>query len=365
MVTKNNTLLTLSLKSMVLGAALLTAGLTTSLQATAADTEIRVLNWRGYGTDEKFATEAFEKQTGIKVVHDYYTSDQEMRTKMVTNPGAYDIVNINTQFVPSIQAAGLLQKIDTSKIPNFASITPALQQHPDISVGGALYAVPWAWGINSYAYNTDKIKDNLTSINALWDPKYKGRISMRDDSIYVIGLAALATGQDINNPADMGAIKTKLLGLKDQIRSFWGSEDEWLKGMAAGTYDMGAIWSGGAARAVRRYKLPVKFVIPTEGAITWVDTLTIPATSKHAEAAAQYINYMLSKEFYVKWDTEVGAAMSANQAAVDALPADAFNRAVMGTPEVTARLRFMKPISDETRAQYLELWQEVKTEFIQ
>lgn len=354
-----------TLFSLFLGSTVMVAGLTISVGATAAKTEIRVLNWRGYGTDEKFATEAFEKQTGIKVVHDYYTSDQEMRTKMVTNPGAYDIVDINTQLVPSMQAAGLLQQIDTNKIPNFASITPALQKHPDISAGGALYAVPWAWGINAYAYNTDIIKDNLTSVDALWDPKYKGRISMRDDAIYMIGLAALATGQDIHNPADMPAIKAKLLGLKDQIRSFWGSEDEWLKGMAAGTYDIGAIWSGGAARAVRRYKLPVKFVIPTEGAITWVDTLTIPATSKHGDAAAQYINYMLSKEFYVQWDTEVGAAMSANQAAVSALPADAFNRAVMGTSEVDVRLRFMKPISDETRAQYLELWQEVKTEFVQ
>ena len=54
--------------------------------------EIRVLNWQGYGTDEAFATEAFEKKTGVKVVHDYFTSEQEMLTKLRTNPGAYDVV---------------------------------------------------------------------------------------------------------------------------------------------------------------------------------------------------------------------------------------------------------------------------------
>ncbi|HRX36896.1 MAG TPA: spermidine/putrescine ABC transporter substrate-binding protein, partial [Aestuariivirga sp.] len=58
----------------------------------ASAAEIRVLNWQGYGTDEAFAVEAFEKKTGTTVVHDYFTSEQEMLTKLRTNPGAYDVV---------------------------------------------------------------------------------------------------------------------------------------------------------------------------------------------------------------------------------------------------------------------------------
>lgn len=53
----------------------------------AAAAEIRVLNWQGYGTDEAFAVEAFEKKTGHKVVHDYFTSEQEMLTKLRTKIG--------------------------------------------------------------------------------------------------------------------------------------------------------------------------------------------------------------------------------------------------------------------------------------
>ena len=45
------------------------------------------------------------------------------------------------------------------------------------------------------------------------------------------------------------------------------------------------------------------------------------------------------------------------------LPEDAFNRTVMGDPAVVERLQFMAPMSDDTRNQYLELWQEVKTYF--
>ncbi|MGH6873938.1 MAG: spermidine/putrescine ABC transporter substrate-binding protein, partial [Aestuariivirgaceae bacterium] len=54
--------------------------------------ELRVLNWQGYGTDEKWALEQFQQQTGIKVVHDYFNSEQEMLTKLRTSPGTYDVV---------------------------------------------------------------------------------------------------------------------------------------------------------------------------------------------------------------------------------------------------------------------------------
>ena len=74
---------------------------------------------------------------------------------------------------------------------------------------------------------------------------------------------------------------------------------------------------------------------------------------------------MVSPEFYVKWDTDVGAPVSANAMAVSQLPADAFNRAVLGNAETVSRLHFMAPLSDERREEFLEIWEEVKTQFTQ
>ena len=69
-------------------------------QTSRADAkEIKVLNWQGYGTDEKWALEMFEKNTGIKVTHDYFNSEQEMLTKLRTSPGTYDVVLMNNAFV--------------------------------------------------------------------------------------------------------------------------------------------------------------------------------------------------------------------------------------------------------------------------
>ena len=60
--------------------------------------EIRVLNWQGYGTDEAWSLELFTAKTGIDVVHDYFNSEQEMLTKLRTNPGDYDVVLINSAY---------------------------------------------------------------------------------------------------------------------------------------------------------------------------------------------------------------------------------------------------------------------------
>jgi spermidine/putrescine transport system substrate-binding protein len=335
----------------------LTSAVALAASAVFAD-EIRVLNWQGYGTDAEWAVAEFAKATGNTVVHEYFTSEQEMLTKLRTNPGAYDVVLINSAFTSQAQTEGLLAPIDTSKIPNFKDVDPKLAANEDLNPGGALYGVPWTWGLTSFAVNTNDFATPPTSISVLWDPKYKGRVSIRDDGLEAVQIAALATGQNINDIKDMDAVKTKLTDLMPQITTYWGSENDWNQYMAAGDLAVASYWSGSAARAMGK-GLPVAFVVPDEGAIGWLDGLSVPASSTHQDAAYAFINWMIDPAFYVKWDAE-GAPASSNTAAAAALPETSFNRKVLGDPAVVAKVQFMKPVSDENRAAYLALWQELK-----
>src|SRR5438552_15167640 len=82
------------------------AGLSATIGAgspAAADGELHVLNWQGYGTDEPWALKMFEERTGLKVVHDYFNSEQEMLTKLRTSPGTYDDVLINNTVTEQAQ----------------------------------------------------------------------------------------------------------------------------------------------------------------------------------------------------------------------------------------------------------------------
>ena len=120
-------------------------------KAAHAAGEIKVLNWQGYGTDEKWALEMFEKKTGIKVVHDYFNSEQEMLTKLRTSPGTYDVVLMNNIYVMEAAHEGLIQALDTSKFSNFKDLTAALRDSDRFVMDGKHFAIAWVWGLTSFA----------------------------------------------------------------------------------------------------------------------------------------------------------------------------------------------------------------------
>lgn len=336
---------------------LLTSALALFAHGANAD-EIRVLNWQGYGTDLEWAIAAFTEATGHTVVHEYFNSEQETLTKLRTNPGAYDVVIINSSFTPTVQAEGLLAPIDTAKIPNFKDVDRALAANAGLNAGGALVGVPWTWGLTSLAVNNADFATPPTSLSVFWDEALKGRVSIRDDAVEAVQFGALATGQNINDITDLDAVKAKLTTLMPQISTYWGSENDWNQFMAAGDLAVATYWSGSASRSISK-GLDITFVVPEEGAIGWLDGLSIPAASTKQDAAAAFINWMIDPAFYGKWDLE-GAPATSNTVAAAALPEDSFNRKVLGDPAVVAKVQFMAPMDDAKREAYLALWQELK-----
>lgn len=329
-----------------------------ALLGSAYAADVSVLNWKGYGTDAEWAVSAFEEATGNKVVHDYFNSEQEMLTKLRTNPGAFDVVLINSAYTGAAIEEGLIAPIDVSGISHFDDLAPNMASNADLVPEGEVYGVPWTWGLTSFAVNTSAFDSPPESLEIFWNSDHKGRIGWRDDALESVQMSALVTGQDINNITDMDVIKERLVALMPQIKTFWSSEGDWNQFMAAGDFDAATIWSGSASRSISK-GLPVEFVVPKEGAIGWLDGLSIPASSTNKEAATAFINWMIDPEFYTRW-AEEGAPASANAKAAAALPEENFNRAVLGDPEIVARVQFMQPVSDEDRKLYLELWQELK-----
>ena len=318
---------------------------------------ITVLNWQGYGTDEKFALKTFTDSTGVEVKHDYYNSEPEMLTKLRTNPGAYDMVVVNSARDSQAQAEGLIDPVDLSKVPNAAGLADAFKTNPNILIEGKTYGVPWVWGMNAIAVRKGQT-GKVDSYAAFADKTYAGKAALFDDAVTEIAVAALLTGQDINNPSDMKKIGDTLKSFKPEIKLTWSSEDEWNKAFAAGAFDISIFWSGAVTRAINLHQQPVEFVIPKEGAIGWLDNLCIPASSTKKELGLAYANLMIDPKFYAAW-TKSGAPASANNAAMETLPADDLNRQIH-KPEYLTKLQFMGALPDDRRQAYNDLWEEVK-----
>lgn len=341
----------------ILGGAAAAAATFSPRRASAA-TKITVLNWQGYGTDEKWAVAQFKKETGVEVVHDYFNSEPEMLTKLRTNPGAYDVVLINSARDKQAVDDDLIIPLDFAKIPNSKDLSPKLRDHPNLVHGGKTYGCAWTWGMNALAIREGMEKPD--SYAALWDPKYKDKVALFDDAVTAIGVGALATGQDMNDPKDLDKVKAVLKKIKPNLKMLWSSEDQWNKSFVAKDFDLSIYWSGAAVRSRVNSKIPVEFVVPKEGAIGWLDSLSIPKTSSNQDAAYKFINYMISPDFYYTWATKVGAPASANSAAMDKLPADGLMRQIH-KQEYIKTMSVMSALPDARRQQFNDLWTQMKT----
>ena len=332
-----------------------------SRRAMAAG-EVKVLNWQGYGTDEKWALDAFKAATGLDVVHEYYNSEAEMITKLQTNPGVYDVIVTNCAWNGRASELGVVQPIDTTKISHFADLNPAFRDSNLLNVDGKTYGVAWVWGVTAIAYSTDVFKEAPKSLEVLWDPKNAKRVALRDDSIEAVSFAALATGQDMNRPKDLAKVKEKLLSLKPNVALLWSSEDEWNKQFQAKAFDVSIYWSGSAFRSKNNFKLPVGYVVSDEGGVGWFDGLAIGKDAPNADGAHKFIDYMIDPNFYTKW-AEVGPPASANAKAMSGLPDTDPTKAFYSDEAMIKRLQFMAPLTDQERQDYSDLWTEVKTEY--
>jgi spermidine/putrescine transport system substrate-binding protein len=318
---------------------------------------ITVLNWQGYGTDEAWSIKAFTEKTGIAVVHDYYASEAEMLTKLRTNPGAYDLVVLNAARCAQAIDEELVQPIDLSTVPNVANVDPTLLANPNFSRDGKNYAVPWVWGMTALVVREGIAKPD--SYKALADKAFVGRVSLNDDALININIAAMITGQDMNDPKDLDKITETLKSLKPNVKLLWSNEDQWNKSFAAGEFDLSVFWSGSAVRSKRNSKLPAEFVVPKEGAVGWADGLGVPVSAPNPAGALAFSNWMIDPSFYVEWATKIGAPASANTAAMATLPADDLTRLVHKA-EYLKTMSIMSALPDDRRQTFNNIWQEVK-----
>jgi len=323
--------------------------------------ELHVMNWQGYGSDEAWAIEMFEKKYNVKVVHDYFNSEDELLTKLRTSPGVYDVVLPNIAYIPPALQDDLLQPIDPSKLGVWSKLPQTLQDLPEIQQDGKIFGVPWTWGATSLVYNKNEFPEGLDSLNALWDPANKDKVGFEDNYEDAVIFAALALGMEHpNQPEDLDAIKAKLEELMPNVHAFWQSEDEFNRLFSNGDITLGVYWSGSASRAQTAFDLPIEFVIPEDGAIGWIDAWSIPKDAPNVEMALKWIDFMNSPEFFVKWDEVAGAPVPANPEVLDQMPDDSFTKTVFGSQDVTSKLAFITYTPSDVREKWNELWEEVK-----
>lgn len=262
----------------------------------AADVKGTTLNVLTWGDYIDWAVPAFEEKYGVTVNLDYYNSEQEAINKLKAGRlGSVDVVFLGSGHEMQALKQGLIVPIDTAKLANFPKLYPFFQERAKDEPGGPNYKIPFDWGTNSFMYNADKVTDKIDSWAAMWDPKYKGKISLLDRAEMIYWYTALALGLDLNDGSDaaFAAIEAKVREQMPLNKTLWASGDDIIQYMLNDEVWLAHADSGRAFR-LRQEGKNVVYVIPKEGAQGWFDCLCLVNKAPNPELAMLFIDYMIS-----------------------------------------------------------------------
>ncbi|RMG97472.1 MAG: spermidine/putrescine ABC transporter substrate-binding protein [Chloroflexi bacterium] len=323
-------------------------------------TEIVMYNWSEYIDPEIYTL--FEQETGIRIVEDNFSSNEEMLAKLQGGATGYALIVPSDYTVSIMKEEGMLAKLDHANIPNLSNLSDEFKNVPFDP--GNEYCVPYQWGTTGIGY-LDGVVETPTSWSVIFEPDpnapYYGRYTMLDDVRESFAAALIYLGYDINTTDEKQLEEARDLLIKAKAGLAGYDSDTFEDLLAAEENVLAHGWNGDFLVAQEENE-NIAYTIPQEGGVIWVDNVCIPATASPEEklAAEMFINFLL--------DPEIGAMLSEfnyyaspNKAAEDILGEEFLSDPAVYPPaEVRERLQFIKPVG-EFESVYQRMWDEVKS----
>jgi spermidine/putrescine transport system substrate-binding protein len=326
--------------------------------AGPASGTLRISNWPLYMADGFVA--AFQTASGLTVDYKEDFNDNEEWFAKVKEPLSRkqdigsDLAVPTTFMATRLHSLGWLNDISDSGWSNKKNLRPDLLEasvDPDRK-----FSAPYMSGLVGLAYNRAATGRDITSINDLWDPAFKGRVSLFSDAQDALGMIMLSQGASPAEPSTESVQKAVDLVRehKDQgqIRRFTGND--YADDLAAGNVAIAQAYSGDVVQ-LQADNPDLQFVVPESGATTFVDTMVIPYTTQNQKAAEAWINYVYDRPNYAKLVAFVQyvpvlSDMTDELNKVD--PALASNPLVNPSKEVLDKSKGWAPLTDEQTQEY-------------
>jgi spermidine/putrescine transport system substrate-binding protein len=315
---------------------------------------LHLFTWSDY-TEETVVKE-FERRFGVKVVTDTFGSNEELLAKLQGGASGYDVVVPSDYMVSILIKQGLLAELDPAKVPDLAHVykhLKGLYYDPQNT-----YSVPYLWGTTGIGYNADLVKPPPESWQVLWDPRYKGKISLLNDEREVFGMALRAAGESLNatQPPKLEAAKARLMAQKALVKTYTSENYDQL--LVSGEVVLAHGWSGTILRATDE-RPSIKYVIPKEGGTIWQDNLCVLKSSQHKDEAMAFINFLLEPQMAARITSKVKYASASEEARLFVPREIAQNPAIYPPASVVARLEWIKDVGEAIKL-YDRAWTELK-----
>lgn len=293
------------------------AALALGLAATPLQAEtLRLLTWNGYAPDEVVAK--FEEENPDIDVEVTYSSNEDMIAKLRATGGAgFDLAQPSHDRISAAQQEyGIYKPIDLSKVDvDLLDANLAEAVADNTTVDGALYSIPFDWGTTGLAVNVAQAPD-VKGWADLCDPQYAGKTSMRLRRTILLATAFAMDKDPFALYADPAAyqamldeVEAKLIECKANVKTYWegGSDLEAL--LLSGEVVASEAWDQSAFKLTTQNP-DIRYVPPETGALTWIDTFTLPAKGEADDAAYKWINFVMRPDIVPLMSASTGSILA-------------------------------------------------------
>ena len=256
-------------------------------------------NWPLY--IDKRVLKSFNKKYGGKVKYVEEINDNnefygKIRQQLEQGkPIGRDIITPTDYLASRLVRLNYVEPLDKKNIPNRVNLVNNLQTinyDPDRS-----YTMPWQSGAIGLGYNIKKTGRELKNVKDLFDPKFKGRVTMLSEPYDSACTVLLGDGIDAskaNIDQLLGAIeKIDKANQKGQFRKFTGND--YTQPLAKGDIWVALAYSGDLVQ-LQSDNPDLRFAYAEEGCPLFTDNMMMPAKVEHPYAAETMMNFVYDPE---------------------------------------------------------------------
>jgi spermidine/putrescine transport system substrate-binding protein len=266
--------------------------------------QLNFSNWPYYIDDPPQTLKDFQKKYGTKVKYTEEINDNNEFFGKVRQQfdrgqsGGRDLFVVTDWMASRMIRLGYVQKLDKSVLPNVEKNLVDALRHPSFDPNRD-YSLPWQSGMTGIVYRKDKLTPE--SVNDIFDPKLKGKVTMLTEMRDSVGLVMLGMGKDPskNDPDAALAAMDKIdkANRDGQIRRFTGND--YIKDLPKGDTYAAFGWSGDVT-GLKESNSNIEFLFPPEGFMLWSDNIQIPVGAPHAYTAEVFMNYVYDPKVQAK-----------------------------------------------------------------
>lgn len=267
----------------------------------AADS-IRVYNWNDYIAPQ--VLENFTRETGIEVEYHTFASAEELNAALESGQ-AIDIAVPSHNELPTLIANGRIRPLDFNLLPNRSHLDKQLLSKLAAVDPQNQHAVPYLWGAVGLAINTPQAEAAYggplpESWSLLFDPEKSARlascgISVLDAADETLSLLLNYQGRSLarSAPSRIERAGDLLQSLRPNLR--YVDSERYIDDLSNGKLCLAVAWVGDALAAAQAGQ-PVRFLVPQEGSVLFVDNLVIPSSASRPELAHRFIDYLMQPQ---------------------------------------------------------------------